>query len=62
VDPAANEAKLEQLNTANPPIAKIKAAMPTLQRNYVKPIETTTPTSTESQTLSTIEGRGDMSG
>jgi len=62
VDPVANEAKLEQLNTANPPIAKIKAAMPTPQIHYVKPVETTTPTFTEGQTLSTIEGRGDTSG
>jgi len=44
---------LEPLNPADLPVAKIKMAIPTLQRHFVEPVETTTPVSVGGQALST---------
>jgi len=40
---------LEPLNPADLPVAKIKVAIPTLQRHFVEPVETTTPVSVGGQ-------------
>jgi hypothetical protein len=44
---------LEPLNPADLPVAKIKVAIPTLQRHFVEPVDDATPVSVEAQAPST---------
>jgi len=44
---------LEPLNPAGLPVAKIKVAIPTLQRHFVEPVDDATPVSVEGQVPST---------
>jgi len=45
---------LEPLDPASLPVAKIKVAIPTLQRHFVEPVDDATPVSVEGQARSTV--------
>jgi hypothetical protein len=47
--------RLEPLNPADLPVAKIKVAIPMLQRHFVEPVDDATPVSVEGQAQSTVK-------
>ena len=46
---------LEPLNPADLPVAKIEAAIPTLQKHFVKPVDNIIPVSVECQAQTTVK-------